>query len=45
LLDDPLRAKRIALAARDRAHRDHTYEQRARQLLACCGWSQSEIMS
>ena len=45
LLDDPLRAKRVALAARERVLKDHTYEQRARQLLACCGWSQSEIMS
>lgn len=42
MFDDPLRAKKIALAARERALKDHTYEQRARQLLAYCGWLQYE---
>ena len=39
----PCVPKRVALAARERVLKDHTYEQRARQLLACCGWPQSEI--
>lgn len=43
LRDEPLRAKKIALAAQKRALKDHTYEQRARYLLVCCGWSLSEM--
>lgn len=39
LIDDPSFAKKIALAAQERAMRDHTYEARCKQILSFCGFS------
>jgi len=39
LIDEPGLAKRIAIAAQERAMRDHTYEERCKKILAFCGFS------
>jgi spore maturation protein CgeB len=37
LMDEPLQAKKIALAAQARALKEHSYENRCRKILAFCG--------